>query len=154
MGVATDELREWIESLYIPNSATIKDEGERIADRIDATYERVKAESIIDMTDEGMAEHGWIRLPVDADGVPIRVGDLIKLPNGKITAVRFITFNDAGWLINESGRLPERVTHYQPDTWERIIEDANACYDDGPLWDEARDALVARCRALAGEVDE
>ena len=49
-----------------------------IADRIDAEYERVKAESIIDMTDENMAESGWVRLPVDADGVPIHVGDVME----------------------------------------------------------------------------
>lgn len=53
-----------------------------IADRIDAEYERVRAESIIDMTDESMAEHGWVRLPKDADGVPIRVGDVLEWSDG------------------------------------------------------------------------
>ena len=36
----TDELRKWVKSLYTPNSATVKDEGERIADRIDAEHEK------------------------------------------------------------------------------------------------------------------
>ena len=29
------------------------------------------------MTDENMAESGWVRLPVDADGVPIHVGETV-----------------------------------------------------------------------------
>jgi len=36
----TDELRKWLKSLYTPNSTTVKDEGERIADRIDAEHEK------------------------------------------------------------------------------------------------------------------
>ena len=30
------------------------------------------------MTDENMAADGWIRLPVDADGMPIHVGDVME----------------------------------------------------------------------------
>ena len=30
------------------------------------------------MTDENMAKSGWVRLPVDADGVPIHVGDVME----------------------------------------------------------------------------
>ena len=30
------------------------------------------------MTDENMAAAGWMRLPVDADGVPIHVGDVME----------------------------------------------------------------------------
>ena len=37
----TDELREWIAGLYTPNSGTLKMEGERIADRIDAEVDRL-----------------------------------------------------------------------------------------------------------------
>lgn len=102
-----------------------------------------------DAIERELDEH-YVELPMDADGVPIGVDDLIKLPNGKITAVRFITFNDAGWLINESGWFPERVTHYQPDTWERIIEDAiHAGATD--VNNDVRGNLVDRCRALAGD---
>ena len=31
----------------------------------------------VDHTDE-LAEHGWVKLPMDADGVPIRVGDVME----------------------------------------------------------------------------
>lgn len=81
----TDELRKWLKSLYTPNSATVKDEGEHIADRIDAEHERQCAESwmrghdawaAIDRIDE-MDEHGWIRLPKDADGEYIHEHDKV-----------------------------------------------------------------------------
>lgn len=44
------------------------------------------------------------------------------------------------------------VSHYQPDSWERIIEDAMSFEGDG--WystrDDAMAELVDRCRRLAG----
>ena len=53
-----------------------------IADRIDAEHERTLAAATlvagIPMTDENMAEHGWVRLPVDADGVPWHIGDITE----------------------------------------------------------------------------
>ena len=110
-------------------------------------------DNLADIIEEEVAER-YVELPVDADGVPIRVDDLLRLSNGKVTAVRFITFNDAGWLINESGWLPDRVTHYQPDSWERIIEDAikvGYADADNERLDGMRGTLVARCRALAGD---
>lgn len=56
-----------------------------IADRIDAEHEMALDEQFraltTDMepaTDESMAEHGWVRLPVDADGEYIHVGDELR----------------------------------------------------------------------------
>ena len=71
----TDELMEYAHDCC----ARIDDDIHAIADRIDAEHERVRAESILDMTDERMAEHGWVRLPKDADGEYIRVGDVMRL---------------------------------------------------------------------------
>lgn len=41
------------------------------------------------MTDENMAADGWVRLPVDADGVPIHVGDVLewRYGNGEFEVV-------------------------------------------------------------------
>jgi len=55
-----------------------------IADRIDEEHDR-QQEDLIDetlgglmkMTDEKMAENGWVRLPKDADDVPIHLGDVM-----------------------------------------------------------------------------
>jgi len=58
---ALDELRGWIDSLYTPNSAELKVRGESIADAIEAE----------------IAER-YMELPVDADGVPIHVGDKME----------------------------------------------------------------------------
>ena len=54
----TDELREWIDGLYTPNSNTLKMEGERIADRIDAAH-RSALEKLAAQVDE--SEDGWVR---------------------------------------------------------------------------------------------
>ena len=77
-GRITAELRKY--ALGWDERNRVRRELTAIADRIDAEHERVRAESIIDMTDESMAEHGWIRLPKDADGEPIRMGDLVTVP--------------------------------------------------------------------------
>ena len=114
----------------------------------------------VSMPADELAE-SYVKLPTDADGVPIHVDDLLRLHNGKTTAVRFITFNEAGWLINDAGWLPDRTTHYQPDTWEQIIKDAiregmerqrDNYEQTGERCDSIGNAdLVARCKKLAGD---
>ena len=89
----TNELRAWAHG---------PDEGDdwldridEFCDRIDREHERQTSEEYLrganDGYDQGfasaddwlaqhedaMAEHGWIRLPVDADGVPIHIGDYL-----------------------------------------------------------------------------
>lgn len=92
----TDELRKWAKDNTLQNMVlttyppqhTVHGVLEtllRIADRIDAEHERVRAESIIDITDESMAEHGWIRLPKDRDGEHIHVGDVMEWPTTRET---------------------------------------------------------------------
>ena len=97
----TDELREWANgnSLRAGMSLrTARDQALAIADRIDKEYEDelqdmhnvAYAKGFMDAMKERtdwaswhedeMAEYGWVRLPVDADGVPIRVGDVMKWP--------------------------------------------------------------------------
>lgn len=60
----------------------------------------------------------------------------------------------AAW--NRRAQAGEAYHHHVPDTWERIIEDAreyrlniNGSY----LWKNKSDELVARCKALAGDVE-
>jgi len=67
----TDELRKWLKSLYTPNSATVKDEGERIADRIDAEHEAMLVDA------RKTVYQGYIELPKDADGEYIHFGDVL-----------------------------------------------------------------------------
>lgn len=80
----TDELRKWVRDG--------KGSLLAIADRIDAEHERLMQEQpftidMVPITDENMAEHGWVRLPVDADGEYIHIGDEMcgyGWPNGGV----------------------------------------------------------------------
>lgn len=55
-----------------------------IADSIDAEHKKAIASVMNDAlyyaNDKDMAEHGWVRLPKDADGKPIHMGDLVTVP--------------------------------------------------------------------------
>lgn len=156
----TDELRRWVgiyehevDCMLTSRQATQLLE---VADRIDAEHERMYEALTIGMepmTEENMARNGWVKLPVDADGVPIHVGDEVKLEHsGKVTTVTNINYNEYGWQVYcaEGGGFDKdtRCRHVQPDTWERIIEDAaNLVRGDN----ESVVGLVERCRRLAGE---
>ena len=127
----TDELREWL------IEGTSWHEIYGIADRIDAALE------------------GYIELPKDADGATIRIGDML---DGYGRTIRVKELRNAGtWhLVDELGNEwhdHEAFVHVQPDSWERIIRDAQG---DGILNQiDGRpsdfDALVERCKRLAGE---
>lgn len=161
----TDELREcirtavWqyengVKTAYIP-----KDKLAYIAERIDEQVSKMYADLTIGMepmTDDSMAEHGWIRLPVDADGVPIRLGDEMEWSNGSFT-VHELKLTEDGWQTWDSEHgytvhADECIRHHQHDSWERIIEDAMSAYldDDSPA-EPTKEELVERCRRLAGD---
>ena len=106
----------------------------------------------------------YIELPKDADGVTIHLGDMLEiehghgvLDSGEVTDIHLqvgkcvvsIGFGDEEGVT----AYPEDYHHVQPDSWERIIEDAQA---DGVRWhNDGRpsdfEALVERCKRLAGE---
>ena len=74
----TDELRKWAEGGTLRagmSLRTARDQALAIADRIDSEHERQLEVLYRDMSD---AE--WVRLPLDADGVPIRFGDKVTVP--------------------------------------------------------------------------
>lgn len=153
----TDELREWIDGLYTPNSSTLKMEGERIADRIDAAHERAMADAWLAAmpTDSQMAELGYAKLPVDADGVPIHVGNKIEYLSGGRDIVRFITLNDNGWLVNERGWEPYTMRHHCVQTVEDVLREfARECDADAYGITDAKVAEFAAKLRLADGVDE
>lgn len=153
----TDELREWVKSLYTPNSGELKLQAERIADRIDAEHQKA--------LDEWKAEHGqmwlkgysechaellegnetlasdlercgWIRLPVDADDVPIHVGDkmefcafdiehpVIRTVDGIGKDVFFAWCGERGYQQHDA----KRYRHYTPPTVEDVLLEACKAY--------------------------
>ena len=120
----TEELREFASHCA---GGMGGDSLQHIADRIDAEHERLMQEQpftvdMVPMTDERMAEHGWVRLPVDADGVPIRVGDVMEVSNGRRDEVRFLTLNENGWAFNEKGWVPNWSHHHKPTVEDVLTE--------------------------------
>lgn len=100
-----------------------------IADRIDAEHERMFHALTINaepMTDESMVEHGWVRLPVDADGVPIHVGDRLEHVNGAFTANDMTVSIDGIWRAwdGENGHtvLLAKCHHHKP-TVEDVLRE-------------------------------
>lgn len=141
----TDELREFIEThLYLGATALggWKEGALAIADRID---ERIERE--------------YVKLPVDADGVPIHVGDELDglhYEDGTVTGIQYgtdgrtmIAVRPNGWDTS-TWRDPGEYCHRIADSWERIIEDAvkNGMYDHDN--ERIQQKLVERCRRLAG----
>lgn len=149
----TDELRR-----YASYAATdrFRQSMLDIADRIDAAHERAVMSAMNDAlyqaNDENMAELGWVKLPVDADGKPWHIGDFTE--SGQLVYKMYLDVN--GWsfygLVNDID--PSIHRHYHEDTWERIIEDACKRAVDG-YPDEtgviATSDLIERCKALAAE---
>lgn len=159
----TDELRDYIDSKCGRlHGARCSGYSKllKIADRIDERYRRDMATAQQVGYNEGedaAMRDGWIKLPVDADGVPIHLGD--ELTNGEdIPAkVRSMMLIEEGWMVSSQPRpgltvAPNILRHVQPDTWERIIEDAlHAFLDDDAPAAPTKEELVERCRRLAGE---
>jgi len=139
---------------------------------------RDRAEDMRMERDDALKEHhAWapeshyVMLPKDADGVPIHVGDVmewVRYKDDDPTIVR--TVSGIGNSVffawsDEQGRYAQyeayAYRHHHADSWERIIEDARTCtgsagnYTAVPSmrWTNEVDALVARCKALAGDAE-
>lgn len=79
---------------------------------------------------------GYMKLPVDADGEPIRIGDVLYLPDSPgpivVSGYERSTCSDEVYCIgHQDGRkshfCPKLWTHKQPrpaDSWEKLEEDA------------------------------
>lgn len=93
----TDELREAINQLRVECEEKegcgvlwypepTRDRFSAIADRIDIAHKHAIG-YVDDRDPETMAEHGWMRLPKDADGETIRIGDVMEWcdPDGEVT---------------------------------------------------------------------
>ena len=128
----TDELRDWMRARGMMAKETF-DQLTAIADRIDREHrmamEKVAAEAdALPMTDESMAEHGWVRLPVDADGVPIRPGDeLVIFETGEhIRAYDIELYDDGRWCVGDYETMdsihPDRLRH-RAQTVEDVLDE-------------------------------
>ena len=150
----TDELRKYARGYELYVNHQLLD----IADRIDAEHERgmADAELAAAPTETQLEELGYIELPKDMNGVPIRIGDRLRHENGCFIVTEMTIGQSGAWRAwdGENGYtvLLRNATHVQPDSWERIIEDAMEAYqfDDGSS-EPSIGSLVERCKRLAGE---
>lgn len=134
-----------------------------IADRIDEQHRRGMAAAQQVGYNEGedvAMREGWVKLPVDADGVSIHVGDTVAIFDHKeVHAVETIELTSRGWFVvaGEHTCISTNLHHVQPDSWERIIAEAMrfARNTDVP-YPEVEDVgkeLIERCKRLAGDAE-
>lgn len=95
---------------------------------------RAKLEALIQSDDS------YLKLPLDADGVAIRIGDEMDVDGDAMTVVGYRLYDGTLFLIvKESGSnctyspKPSDVRHFKcdpPDSWEKLEEDAmkTICY--------------------------
>ena len=102
---------------------------------------------------EGFEPDAYMRLPLDADGVPIRIGDTVwyvgddleieKSEPQEVVGLVSVFAADGIYIMTrdytDKATRPKRLTHKQPeppDSWEKLEEDAfkTACdYANAPL---------------------
>lgn len=173
----TDDLREWFKDrLFMGNGYA---EITAIADRIDERHEKERDKAyddgVYDGIDADKNARGYVKLPVDADGVPIKVGDVMEFSRFDVSYNTAVTVVGIGAGVffsfdEKLGRFAQKdanaYRHVQPDSWERIIEDAllESHWDEPSLDDDdyerckrVRDRviseLVERCKRLAGDAE-
>jgi hypothetical protein len=168
----TGELRERIEQAehIVPLSGDSKYTQVRInlawltekLDAIDSVHAQLEREneSLKAELDRVLGEQenrdGWVELPRDADGVPIRVGDTVECVDDTLAPRNVTSINLAGdgwWVyINGLGRWPDKYRHVTPDTWESIIYDAMQAGRTDITVDVT--PLIQRCKALCERTKE
>lgn len=131
----TGELREYAGNFYLFRYKDVREKLDAIADRIDAEHERAMAAAAlitgVPITDEHMAEHGWIRLPVDADGEYIHFGDVMEM-DGDSELREVVGFYEEGFLAWLNGRFVPCVAnlyrHHHAPTVEDVLREFGDWY--------------------------
>ena len=145
----TGELRKWAEDNTLkdrvlttcpPQHAVhgVLETLLRIADRIDAEHERaidaMWEDAKSHMTDESMAEHGWGRLPKDANGVPVCIGDVMEWPDtttAEVVGVGNGTFFyvEVGENVVEWVRTCDKIHHVQESVEDVLRDVVTLCHN-------------------------
>jgi len=99
--------------------------------------------------EDAMAEHGWARLPRDADGKYIRIGDVMEwCDSGETLTVEGIGSDALFYIDGENAEwtAARNKRHHAPTVEDVLREMADRCYADE---DEPRDrdAIVAEFAA-------
>lgn len=145
---------------------------DRYCDAIDSIHAQLEREneSLKAELDRVLGEDerdGLVRLPVDADRVPIHFKDKVTVPwSDKVYEVSGFSYQEnvhtgtmTIWInTHVDGEFralcaTDSCHHHAPDTWERILADALGCEPYEVEVDDDLMALVARCKALAGDAE-
>lgn len=129
----TDELREYAQRYKNSHDAWsgIGDELDNIADRIDIAHKHAIG-YVDDRDPETMAENGWVKLPVDADGVPIRIGDVMESKGSGLLfdkasfEVRIMRCDECGWEVYDrlgDRYAPSLLRHHHAPTVEDVLRE-------------------------------
>ena len=75
-------------------------------------------------------EHdSYMKLPLDADGVPIRIDDVVYGNPGIAWTVVGLRTSKLGWKVEMDNMPflcePDDLTHKKPDSWAKLEEDAS-----------------------------
>lgn len=152
----TDELRKYADVAEglsaIPVATRLRD----IADRIDAEHERALAEQhdsltvgMESMTDEAMAEHGWVKLPKDADGEVIHFGDVLDQFGTPVTVIAMSDPDQGDCMLRVTIDGLEdtwvracKMRHHKP-TVDDVLGEFACAYDDANGDEQKRLDLLA-----------
>ena len=159
----TDELRSGGTHLSVTNRRAFgEDELVSIADRIDAEHEAdvsTACRLAAGLDNDALSKRGYIALPVDADGVPIRPGDALTIfeTGEHIRAYDIELYDDGRWLVCDEETMdsinPDRLRHPAPTVEDVLREFADAMSNTHPVDVSARIAEFAARLRLAEDVD-
>ncbi len=117
----TDELRKYVGNFYLFRYKDVRESLTAIADRIDAEHQKAIRE-LNNLADAS------VLLPVDADGVPTRVGDKVyQVEGGWVYTVKSITFYPENTTVSFEGKhgfgcdSAHNVRHYHEPTVEDML---------------------------------
>lgn len=153
----TDELREWMYG-HTVNCSDNRISLVAIADRIDAEHERAVSEQpytidMVPITDENMANHGWIRAPLDADGVLILDGDKMVAPhNGNVFIVTHMMLENGTWTVH--GWKPSLLHHHKSPVEDVLTEFSCVLMGKREFDGDVTDAIAEYAAKLCLKEDE
>lgn len=155
----TDELRDYIKEQQWCAKGMLT----AIADRIDAAHEKAIAsvmnDALYHANDKDMADLGWVRMPKDADGEYIHIGD--RMENNE-RVVRIVLTDDSWEPSVYLEMLPNvlheyfcnEISHYHAPTVEDVLKELLREYDrdDSELTNgEIIERFAARLRLAEGD---
>ena len=131
----TDELREWWVRKFPVMDKELHKDFTAISYRTDAEHESACAEAYgngVMSVPIAMDASAWVKLPVDADGEYIRIGDMMDskvdhLFDGRPFEVRALVLCEDGWEAAD-GRFgnryePNSLRHHHAPTVEDVLRE-------------------------------